>query len=117
MSNSHDTENPLELEGTTEEVLDMAHTINEKLHGFEGVKEYMSGRQWRIEFTEQSLILFLVELNGIEPTDAFANAIGERLLEKVEGSKTYVSGGHWKWEFTHDYLINLCLWIRKNFAS
>lgn len=107
------TEAPFVLPGTVQECTDMAHELGRKLVGFRGVTEYVSGGDWRLEFTEESLLEFMYLIGNIERSQAFLDAIGDKLAI-LDNAKTYLSGGTWKWEFNHTALVDLCLWVRKN---
>lgn len=113
MSNATDQVDLESLEGTPDEYASMAQELGQKLVGFQGSREYMTGGEWRLEFTEESLLELLYLIGGIKRSEFFLNAIGNKLATH-ENSKTYLSGGVWKWEFNHTALIGLCLWVRKN---
>lgn len=101
------------LEGTPDEYATMAQELAQKLVGFKDANEYMTGGEWRLEFTGESLLGFLSLIGGIKQSESFLTALGNKLAVH-ENTKTYLSGGVWKWEFNHTALIGLCLWVRKN---
>lgn len=113
MSNATEQVNLSALEGTPDEYMTMAQEVGQKLVGFKDAGEYMTGGEWRLEFTEASLLEFMYLIGGIASSEHFLNAIGDKLAT-LENATTYFSGGVWKWEFNHTALIGLCLWVRKN---
>lgn len=97
-------------EGTPEEYLAMAYRLGKAIAGLKGCKEYMTGGQWKIELSEDALVILMEEFSTADSQD-LVTAVSDK-LPTMEDVSFYLSGGSWKMEFTHASLAGLCLWVQ-----